>query len=46
MLIFNGGGVLWGYCGGQWGCVDGMGGEKLTNVMLLDRLKPYTKVQL
>ena len=45
MLIFNGerGG---GYCCGKWGGGDGKGGGKLTNVVLNDRLKPYTKVQL
>ena len=47
MLILNGG---WGggYCGGQCGGGgDGKGGGGgLTNVVLHDKLEPYTKVQV
>ena len=43
MLIFNGVGGG-GYFCGKWG--DGGGGVKLTNVVLHDRLEPYTKVQV
>ena len=50
MLIFNGGGggglggVLWWEMGWWCGVVDA--GGKLTNVVLHDRLEPYTKVQV
>ena len=35
-----------GYCGWQWGVGDGKGGGELTNVVLHEKLEPYTKVQV
>ena len=44
MLILNGGGVVrWWEMGWWWGVVSG---DKLTNVVLHDRLEPYNKVQV
>ena len=45
MLVLNRGGGGW-HCGGQWIGGDGKGGQKLTNVVLHDRLEPCTKVQV
>ena len=44
-MIFNEGGDGV-YSGGKWGGGDRKGGGKITNVVLHDKLEPYTKVQV